>query len=281
MLFSVVIPTYNRKQFLKLAADSVLNQNFEDFELIIVDDGSDDGTKDLIQSYSDPRLSYLYQQQKGPAGARNSGIKAARADWICFLDSDDRFRREKLATTREYIEKYPDYRIFHTEELWYRNAGYLDQKKEHKKPEGDVFEKALALCCLSPSAACVHKDVFAKAGLFDEDFPACEDYEFWLRVSIDFSVKLIPDYLTIKQGGHAGQQSDRPGLDRLRFLAIYKTIKNSRLSRPRLTQALASLEEKAAIYIKGAEKRDKTAEAEEIENKLQEIKKDYGSKPLS
>ncbi|MBN2120858.1 MAG: glycosyltransferase [Candidatus Omnitrophica bacterium] len=281
MFFSVIIPTYNRKNLLRLALESVLKQTFGDLELIIVDDGSTDKTQELVKSYKDKRINYLRQENKGPSAARNLGILKAKADFICLLDSDDRFRREKLEKTKEYIIKNPDYKIFHTEELWYRNKKYLSQKKEHKKPQGFVFENALNICCISLSTACLHKDVFKKAGLFDESFPACEDYEFWLRATLLYPVKLIPLYLTIKEGGHLSQQSSKKGLDKYRFLAIYKTIKNCRLKPSYLEPAIKNLEEKAAIYIQGAKKREKNKEIKEITDKLNQIKNIYDCQKLS
>ena len=279
MFFSVIIPTYNRKHFLKIALESILQQTYKEFEVIVVDDGSTDGTEDLVKSYKDKRIRYFYQKNKGPSSARNLGIREAHGEFICFLDSDDRFRHQKLELTKEYIEKYPTCKIFHTEELWYRNSRYLEQKKIHKKPEGSVFVEALKICCISLSCACINKEVFNKVGLFDENFPVCEDYEFWLRATLFFSVKLIPFYLTIKEAG-PNQRSQKKGLDKYRFLALYKIIKNYSLPRNYLREALKNLEEKAKIYIKGAEKRKKIPEIKLIREKVEEINKTYGCKIL-
>jgi len=275
--FSVIIPTYNRRDFLKIAIESVLAQAFSDFELIIVDDGSTDTTPQLVKSFNDKRIRYLQQDNRGPSAARNSGIRNAKAEYICFLDSDDRYRNEKLEITYDFIRKNPDYKIFHTEELWYRDAKYLPQKKEHKKPEGSVFNQALKICCISLSTACIHREVFKEAGYFDEDFPVCEDYEFWLRATLIYPVKLIPFHLTIKEGGHTGQRSRQKGLDKYRFQALYKIMKNYTLPSHYTKEALYNLEEKAGIYIKGAEKRKKTEEVKDIRMKLTEIKEIHGN----
>ena len=158
--FSVIITTYNRKNFLPIAIESVLRQTYPDFELLIIDDGSTDGTRSLCKSFTDKRLRYVHQTHKGVAYARNRGVKEAKGTYICFLDSDDRFRENKLSRTRDFIREYPEYKIFHTEELWYRKGSILPQKKHHKKPEGYVFSQALRLCCISPSCACIKRTVF-------------------------------------------------------------------------------------------------------------------------
>ncbi len=266
--FTVIIPTFNRMPFLRIAVGSVLTQSFRDFELIVIDDGSTDKTQELIKTFKDKRIKYFYQENRGPAAARNSGIKKAKGEFICFLDSDDRFLKDKLAVTRKYIGKFPDYKIFHTEELWYRNGAYLSQKKEHKKPSGFVFKQALKICSVSMSTACINKEVFNKTGYFDEYFPVCEDYEFWLRTALMFKIKLIPEYLTIKEGGRIDQQSKRAGLDKYRFSAIHKLINSGRIPEEMKKDTLESIRKKALIYIQGARKRGKDKEAEEIRKLL-------------
>ncbi len=266
--FSVIIPVYNRAEFLKIAVESVLAQDFSNFEIIVVDDGSTDNTKQVIESSPGAKIRYFYQENKGPSSARNLGIRQAKGQFLCFLDSDDRFRLNKLSAVYEYIKKYPEYKIFHTEEVWYKNGKYLCPKKNHKKPDGYIFEKALKICCISLSTAVIHKSVFEKTGLFDENLPACEDYEFWLRASLNFPVKLIPKHLTIKEGGRNDQQSKKiPALDRYRYEAIKKLIENQKLPKDKLDICLYYLEEKADIYTKGLLKRDEKKAKEFLQRK--------------
>lgn len=261
--FTVIIPTYNRQNFLKIAIESVLGQTFSDYELIIVDDGSKDKTSQLVKSYPNPKIKYIYQPHQGVSAARNKGILNARGEFICFLDSDDRFRQLKLEITYFYIKKYPQYKIFHSEEIWYRNNKLLPQKKYHRKPSGWVFERAIQLCCISISTAAIRKDVFKEVGLFDRDFCVCEDYEFWLRATSKFPVFLIPHYLTIKEGGRDDQQSKKyPALDRFRIRALKKIIETNSLDKEKYSLLLQELKRKCSIYIKGAIKRNKLEEAE-------------------
>jgi len=287
---------------LKIAVDSVLSQSFPDFELIIVDDGSTDYTKEIVDKYLKGAASkvevigehgqgtqyvlrstnlnrytlnaippipihYYYQNNKGPAAARNKGIKEAKGEFICFLDSDDRFRKQKLKMTYDYIKEYPQYKIFHTEEVWYRNGKILSQKAYHKKPDGYAFESSLRICSISMSTAAIKKEIFNEIGIFDETMPACEDYDFWLRVTSLYPAKLIPSPLTIKEGGHPNQQSKKfAALDRFRIYAIDKILTLERLSDEQKKCAIKELNRKCNIYIKGAKKRGKEKEVEYYSN---------------
>ena len=226
IFFSIIIPTHNRETFFKKAVDSVLAQTYSDFELIIIDDGSTDKTKRLALSYSDKRVNYIYQSNHGISFSRNKGVKASQGDFIAFLDSDDSWVPEKLKKTVEYINKYPDIKIFHTEEIWFRNGKLLPQLSKHKKPSGWVYKKALPLCCIGMSTSVINRSVFDNLGSFDETLEACEDYDFWLRVTNKYEVKLIPEELTIKNGGRSDQLSHKIwGLDRFRIKALEKMQK--------------------------------------------------------
>lgn len=272
--FSVIIPTYNRVLFLKIAVKSVLEQTFADYELIIVDDGSGDETKEMLKKYTDEKIIYIYQEHSGVSKARNVGLKKAKGEYIAFLDSDDRYCRDKLKITYEYIKKYPDYKIFHTEEVWYRSGELLAQKEYHRKPSGFCFANAVKLCSISISTVAVKKELFDIIGVFDENLPACEDYDFWLRATAQFPVFLIPEYLTIKEGGHAGQQSKRyPAMDKFRISALKKILETGKLTEENYHSAYEELAKKIMLYIQGALKRSKTREVEEYWDLLKRLKK--------
>ncbi|MFH1771913.1 MAG: glycosyltransferase [Candidatus Omnitrophota bacterium] len=279
--FSVIIPTYNRAGFLKIAAQSVLSQSFDDFELIIVDDGSSDETKNTISSFPDKRIRYIHQPHRGVSSSRNNGVKEARGEFICFLDSDDRFVQRKLEIAKEYIEKHPEYKIFHTEEIWYRNGKILGQKIYHKKPTGWVFNNAVTICCIGISTSAVHKSIFKDIGLFDETMPACEDYDFWLRTAAKYPFYLINKSLTIKEGGHFDQQSKKyEAMDRFRIYALKKIIESGKLSRKNHEIAALELKKKCQIYIHGAEKRGKTSEANYYRELTSKVNSKYENRPL-
>ena len=263
IFFSIIIPTFNRKSFLRVAIDSVLAQTYENFELIIVNDGSTDSTKDMIKTYSDPRIVYVYQENQGVSSARNTGLSKATGNFIAFLDSDDKWVKEKLAKSVEYIGKYPNISIFHTEEIWYKNGKLLNQKKKHKKPTGLVYKNALSLCCISISTAVIKSTIFKEIGVFDETLEACEDYDFWIRTTSQYEIKLIPEYLTIKDGGRADQLSFKTwGLDRFRIKALKKILDSKKLDKTQYSQTLTEFQKKCMVFSLGSEKRGKPDEAE-------------------
>ncbi|MBD3263940.1 MAG: glycosyltransferase, partial [Candidatus Omnitrophica bacterium] len=271
--FSVIITTYNRKDFLPIALDSVLRQTYTDYELIIVDDGSTDTTRKAIEPLFDRKIKYIYQPHQGVSAARNRGIKASKGIYVNFLDSDDRYVQEKLKITANFIKRNPAYRLFHTEEIWYRNGALLPQKNYHHKPTGEVFRKALKRCCISISTVSIHRSVFSEIGLFDENLPACEDYDFWLRITAKIPVLLIPRHLTIKEGGHADQQSKKyPAMDKFRIYSIGKLLKSKELDAYQYALAYSELEDKCTIYEKGALKRKKTEERGYCKKILRELK---------
>ena len=104
-MFSIIIPSYNRANHLPKAIESVLAQSFTDWELIIVDDGSTDNTSDVVASYNDPRIKYIYQENAERSAARNNGIRNANGEWICFLDSDDVYLNQHLAVFEKAIHE--------------------------------------------------------------------------------------------------------------------------------------------------------------------------------
>jgi hypothetical protein len=254
--FSVVIPSFNRRQLLGKAIDSALSQTFPDFEIIVIDDGSTDGTDALLASYSGHRMRILRQRNHGVSHARNRGIEASRGRFIAFLDSDDRWMPEKLECVVDHIKRYPGVKIFHTKEIWSRGGSLLHQKEKHRNPTGMAYPMSLPICCISVSTAVVARDLFSVAGMFDESMEACEDYDFWLRVTSCHEVALIPEPLTIKDGGRPDQLSSSVwGLDRFRVKALEKMLSSGELKEDYYRLTLDELRKKCAIFAAGAEKR--------------------------
>lgn len=256
-LFSVIIPSYNRKDRLKHAIDSVLTQSFRDFELIVVDDGSTDGTNELAVSYNG-RLRYLYKQNAGVSSARNTGIAASNSRYITLLDSDDTWHTEKLEMHRRFIESNSSIRIHQTEDIWIRNGVRVNPGFKHIKPEGDIFIRSLDLCLISPSSVCIDRVIFDRYGLFDEQLPACEDYDLWLRITPFEKIGLIREKLITRNAGHPDQlSSTHQGMDRFRIYSILKLLDNSsdKLEESYIDAAIETAVKKSRILLKGAEKR--------------------------
>jgi len=257
---SVIIPTYNRGWVLKEAVESVLAQDFGDYELIVVDDGSTDNSQEILQSYQQD-LIVLRQSNRGVSAARNRGIAEASGQLVAFLDSDDLWLPNKLSHQVGFFNTNPDAVIHQTQEIWIRNGVRVNPKERHHKFSGMIFERSLALCLVSPSAVMIKKSVFDTVGLFDQRLPACEDYDLWLRISCRYPVYLEDSPLIIKRGGHADQLSRTSGLDKYRIQALKKIIDSGELSKSQLRSAVETLKEKCAIYAGGCRKRGKEREA--------------------
>ena len=258
---SVIIPTFNRAWFLAEAIDSVLVQDFEDFEIIVVDDGSTDHTFEILKSY--PQILILRQNRQGVSAARNAGIGRSKGSFIAFLDSDDLWLPNKLSTQVAFFDEHPEALICQTEETWIRNGIRVNPKRRHKKHSGMIFERCLELCIVSPSAVMMKRSMLDEIGFFDETLPVCEDYDLWLRVSCRIPVFLIETPLVIKRGGHPDQLSRTPGHDRFRVQALRKILEGQLLDGEQYALAAAALRTKCRIYASGCLKRGRVKEAHE------------------
>ena len=275
---SVIIPTYNREKFISECVQSVLAQTLPAREIIIVDDGSTDATYNILRDLGFNSLStkktvlrYFFQQNRGVSSARNLGIKEARGEYIALLDSDDLWLKSKLdRQVSAFQNDTQSSRLCHTDEIWIRNGVRVNQHKKHKKHGGNVFQSCLKLCCISPSSAMMHRSVFEDFGFFDEDLPACEDYDFWLRYSAKEDVNFIDEPLIIKKGGHSDQLSGAHwGMDRFRIYSIEKILKEPDLTLVHKTEAIHEVILKLEILINGSQKRQKFAYAENMLQKKQ------------
>lgn len=257
MKISVIIPTHNRAHVLARAIESVLAQTLKPFEIILVDDGSNDLTAELINSHF-PECLYVSQNNQGVSSARNHGIRIARGDWLAFLDSDDEWLPGKLAAQQKKIGGKLEHRLCHTEEIWIRNGKRVNAMLKHAKSGGYIFRQCLPLCLISPSSAMIHRSVFEELGVFDESLPACEDYDMWLRICSREPVDFVEEAQIIKYGGHADQLSGRFwGMDRFRVQALEKLLEESHLRDSDRIATINMLLKKLSILTKGAIKRGK------------------------
>lgn len=268
-MISVIIPSFNRASTLPRALDSVLLQKLEnhEFEVLLIDDGSNDETRKLVtQGY--PKVTYLYQENRGVSAARNLGIKNARGEWLAFLDSDDEWLPDKLATQIKALEEC-QLKVCHTEEIWVRNGVRVNQMNKHKKHGGWIYENCLPMCAMSPSSIVIHRSVFESVGDFDESLPACEDYDLWLRICAAYEVCFIDTPLLRKYGGHDDQLSRQYwGMDRFRVNALEKILNSSSLNAEQVAVTKDTMIKKYQILLNGALKHGNTSLAEECRVKL-------------
>lgn len=270
-LVSIVIPTYNRAHTLQRAVDSVLIQTYHNSEIVLVDDGSTDGTKELIENqYKNVR--YFYIPHSGVSKARNKGIEKAKGSWISFLDSDDYWLPEKLSSQLSFLKMNPEYKICHADEIWIKNGKRINQGKKHHKFTGWFFSPSLHMCLISPSSVIIHTSVFDEIGVFDEDFKYGEDYELWLRITARYPVGYIDKKLVVKTGGHEDQLSQKiDGIEKYRINALEKLILTCKIREEFLAAAIKEYRRKCDIYISGCRKRGKIDEIKNIQSKMANI----------
>tara|TARA_B100000073_G_scaffold76956_1_gene58126 strand:+ start:1594 stop:2430 length:837 start_codon:yes stop_codon:yes gene_type:complete len=268
MKVSVIIPTFNRLSLISRAIDSVLKQTFKPFEIIVVDDGSSDNTSTFIKNnYKSVKL--IKQKNLGVSKARNVGIKNSSGDWIALLDSDDEWKKNKLEVQIKSLSEYDYYSVCHTNEIWIRNGTRVNQKKRHQKYGGNIFDKCLDICRISPSSIIFQKNIINEVGWFDENLSICEDYDLWLRITANFKILFIDKPLIIKYGGHSDQLSKSVnGIEAYRIKSLENLLSNTRLIKDYKRLAIEMLITKLRIYKKGLLKRQKSNELLKVNRKI-------------
>ena len=263
---TAILPTWNRAEWLEKSIQSVLDQTFGDFELVVVDDASMDSTAEIIERYSGKIRTIVFSENRGVSAARNAAIKNSDSEWIAFLDSDDFWHPDKLQKQIAQTKMRPACPLHFTDEIWIRNGVRVNPKKKHQKKEGWIFQPSLALCLMAPSTVILRRELFEVHGLFDENLPVCEDYDLWLRLTAQHPVALLNEKLMTRHGGHADQLSRSDwGIDRYRVQSIQKILKTESLRPEDRTAAIRMLIEKCGILAKGFRKRGNLKEVEKYE----------------
>jgi glycosyltransferase involved in cell wall biosynthesis len=254
---SVIIPVYNRYTLLERAVSSVLGQSYRDFELIIVDDGSDVSLCETAIAECDPRIRIVRLDQNcGVSAARNAGVKVSDGHWIAFLDSDDLWHRHKLQKQLRWLNLNREMAIMQTREIWIRNGVRVNPPRSHEKIQGDLFKQSLDRCMITPSSVILTRALLDSSGGFNESFRACEDYDLWLRISCRHKAGLLDEYLLTRFGGHNDQLSGTAEyLDRYRVRSILQLLETAVLDTAQYQQAVAALVKKAQILANGYYKR--------------------------
>jgi len=256
-LFSCIVPVYNRAHTIQRAVESILRQTYQDFEIIIVDDGSTDKLQSALKTYeSNSKIKIIKQNNHGVSHARNRGEEISRGRYLAFLDSDDEWLPHKLETQKELLDKKA-YKLVHGEETWKRNGKQINQKNKHQKGGGDQFMPSLEQCLIGPSTTIIERTFFQELGGFREDFPVCEDYDLWLKVTSLTEVGFIEEPIIIKHGGAADQLSTQfKGMDYWRCVSLLWTLENRSLSDDKKKRAFEVLHKKIDIMLGGLRKKD-------------------------
>ena len=258
---SVILPSYNRSQSVGLAVESVLKQSFRDFELCVVDDGSEDDTVEILDSIPGSFSILRLQENAGVSHARNCGIRSTDSEWIAFLDSDDVWHPQKLEKQIASASVRPEHLLHFTDEIWIRNGKRINPKLRHRKREGWIFQPSLELCLMAPSTVMLKRELLEQCGLFDEELPVCEDYDLWLRITAHHQVSFLNEALMTRSGGHADQLSRKYwGMDRFRVQSLKKILANVPLRKEDEMATRRVLKKKCEILINGFRKRGKTEE---------------------
>jgi glycosyltransferase involved in cell wall biosynthesis len=261
---SVIIPTYNRRAMVREAIDSVLAQCGASLELIVVDDGSTDGSaEELSRLYGAQNMMRVERTaNRGPAAARNFGATLAQAALIAFLDSDDLWSAGKLSRQLDFMRAKPDCEISQTNEIWIRDGRRVNPGARHRKRSGDFFVESIRTCLISPSAVMMRTTFFKSVGGFDESMKAAEDYDLWLRILIDREVGLLDEPLVTRRAAHRDQLSSSvPAIDRYRILALTKLLAADGLAIERRRAVAEVLAEKCEIYARGLKRRGRIEQA--------------------
>lgn len=220
-LVSVIIPAYNAEKFIAETLDSVFAQTYRPIEVIVVDDGSTDRTAEIVQNYQTSKtnktnetnkthLIYMHQQNSGPSKARNTGIKAAKGEYIAFLDADDLWLPEKIESQVAMMVKYPEVgmlcgNMVDFDENGQKGTSHFEKHNRSELYFGDPifvidpFRKILSKNFVSTPTVIVRRSVLEQVGLFDLDFRFSEDYLLWLRFAKATKVAYQTDVMTLRR----------------------------------------------------------------------------------
>ena len=186
MKFSIIIPIYNKELYIKKSVESVLSQDFTDFELILVNDGSKDNSLEVIKSINDSRIVIVDKENGGVSSARNAGINAAQGNWITFLDADDFMYSDALSTYDSLICKYPEINVFvaATDQTnkRYNSTGDIKLINDYHKYNAISYAKT-GFSLINTDCICINKSVFETVGVFNENYTHGEDLDLWQRIT--------------------------------------------------------------------------------------------------
>lgn len=226
---SVIIPTYNRGNLIERSVRSVLDQTYDNLEVIVVDDCSTDDTKSVVKKIEDSRVNFCKLPNNGGAGhARNEGVKLASAELIAFHDSDDVWRMDKLEKQMNYWKQHPEFSMVYCSYLSHRADGTLSQMPFSGMPgelEGDIFSSLLVRNSIGAPTMLLKKECFSECGGFDTSLKCLEDWEFALRFAHEYLIGYVDEILmdVYKTAGSVSSEIGGFFETRCRMVASYQT----------------------------------------------------------
>lgn len=192
---SIIIPAYNAIKYLPETLESVLNQSFTDFEVLIINDGSYDNIIEWAAQIEDPRVKFISQKNQGVSAARNLGIENARGEYIAFLDADDLWDSTKLEKQLKLFQKNPDSGLIHTEMALIDEESKLLGRKFTSNVEGNALKQLLEQNTIVTSSVIVRRSCLETVGNFDNNLTSSEDWELWVRIASVYPIALIKEPL--------------------------------------------------------------------------------------
>jgi len=308
---SAVVPFHNRRELALEALDSILAQSFRDFEIVVADDGSTDGAPLAVFSrfgaepraikilsrmnpaairpfshvfhHGDVRLQYHYSCNRGLSAARNRGIRHARGTYVAFLETECLWDPAHLETMTTFFASNPWAHICHVGERHPKEALRSRRPARAARPSGWIFEQALAATPVSISSAMLHRSCFAECGCFDENLPACEDYDLWLRLAARHPVFFLDGEVEVTRRLPRAESSSRAWTwERFRVYALEKSFQSGHLNPDQRLRVAEEIVHKCERLVEGLRRQESEERANFYERKrrrfAQEVRKLHSSK---
>ncbi|WP_199453853.1 glycosyltransferase family 2 protein [Marinobacter sp. bablab_jr008] len=239
-LVSVVIATYNMGQYLPLAIDSVLNQTWTNLEVVVVDDGSEDDTREQMKKYGgDPRVRYIPTENKGQPQAKNRGLQEAKGDFIAFCDADDLWQPHKLEVQIPCFDN-EDVGVVYSEVSYIDQHGEpVDKETPYERYSGVVTDKLVIKNFVPFGTAVIRRSCMEEDGAFDEDLPMGIDWDLWLRYSMNWQFQYVPDKTYTYRIWPGQMSKNYRGRYKNAFLILNKFLETHPNALPKAVQANA------------------------------------------
>ena len=201
--FSIIIPLYNKEKYITSTLDSVFNQTFDNYEIIIVNDGSTDNSIELVEKYKNPKIKVFHQKNKGVSSARNLAMENANGNFFCFLDADDIWKENHLSIIHETIEKFPEAKMYcsryitQISDTAYTTNSFIDITDSYEGIVSDFFKSSYINRIALTSAVCIDKFVFTTLKGFDESISSGQDLDYWIKIALNYKVAITKEVTMI------------------------------------------------------------------------------------